>query len=208
MPQKTFSKIWILIILAAIVAGGILTWLYFWVLQEENKVPEVKMLERKIDETTNWKTYRNDEYGFEIKYPKDAKVIEKKEDSVTLDLPTPTRSRLLKKEIIIMVRKEEYKESIDYYCSQAKPSAQLVSVNGINFCVPETHEEKLGIHWTHYFSYHTIHNGKWITLSLKLSYCLPTFLQDECSKLSKFDINQEEDFFKQIISTFEFLAKN
>ena len=58
MDSQVFSKIWILIIIFII--GGILAWQYFGVLKEEVE-----------DETTNWKTYRNEEYGFEIKYPKD-----------------------------------------------------------------------------------------------------------------------------------------
>jgi len=65
MSYKAFSKIWIIIILVIFVAGGILAWQYFWVPKEEVKAPE----EVIIDETADWKIYRNEEYGFEIKYP-------------------------------------------------------------------------------------------------------------------------------------------
>ena len=57
--QQAFSKIWILIILIALIAGGILAWQYL-------RVPEEKTPK---DETATWKTYLNDEYGFEVKYP-------------------------------------------------------------------------------------------------------------------------------------------
>jgi len=63
MNNLTFSKIWILIVLIALVTGGFLTWQYFGVPKEEVK-----------NETTDWKTYRNREYGYEIKYPEDWNV--------------------------------------------------------------------------------------------------------------------------------------
>ena len=81
MPFITQGKtnwryIFIVVILAAIVGGGIL-----WFLQQQ--IPSYQPLEIKIpekikDETADtstssvqdWQTYRNEEYGFEIKYPK------------------------------------------------------------------------------------------------------------------------------------------
>ncbi|MEK7541138.1 MAG: hypothetical protein AAB529_02810 [Patescibacteria group bacterium] len=41
--------------------------------QIENQIPDVKT--EKKDETADWKTYTDDEYGFEFKYPADYSVI-------------------------------------------------------------------------------------------------------------------------------------
>ncbi len=79
--NHAFSKIWILIISIIVIAGGILAWQYFGVPKEEVKAPgekieEVVSKEVAEDETANWKTYRNEEYGFEVKYPSDYEIKE------------------------------------------------------------------------------------------------------------------------------------
>jgi membrane protein YqaA with SNARE-associated domain len=79
MPFLTRGKtnwkyILIVTVLAAIVGGGVLFYLGYFEkeITSLTKFPEIKKPEKlKIEEgITNWKTYRNEEYGFEIKYPK------------------------------------------------------------------------------------------------------------------------------------------
>ena len=53
----------ILIAVVLIIAGGILAWQYFGAPKEE----------AVEDETVDWEIYRNEEYGYEIKYPQDWK---------------------------------------------------------------------------------------------------------------------------------------
>jgi len=76
MPFLTQGKtnwkyILIVFVLAVIVGGGILSYVKY--LEREmvsiTKFPEVKKPEKVEEETANWRTYRNEELGFEVKYP-------------------------------------------------------------------------------------------------------------------------------------------
>ena len=71
MNNQAFSKIWIPIILIVVFAGGIFVWQYFGT--PEEKAEEAGEITE--DETADWQTYRNEEYGFEIKYPSKYKTV-------------------------------------------------------------------------------------------------------------------------------------
>lgn len=58
--NKAFSIIWVLGMVIVLAGGGILVW-------QKMKSPAPTAQ----DETSAWQTYRNEEYGFEIKYPED-----------------------------------------------------------------------------------------------------------------------------------------
>jgi len=66
---KTNWKYILLVLVLAVIVGGIL----WWTKKQEvplPEVPEIKKPEKIVeDKTANWKTYRNEKYGFEIKYP-------------------------------------------------------------------------------------------------------------------------------------------
>jgi len=82
--QKGFSSIVIVLIIVVLLVGGIFAWQqHFWVPKEEVKVPE-EVIE---DETADWKTYRNEEYGFEVKYPQDFRVTNKEYSILSLETP-------------------------------------------------------------------------------------------------------------------------
>lgn len=56
--QKGLAPIIIIVVLAAIIGGGVFAWQKFGTSKQELK-----------DETADWQTYTNEQYGFEFKYP-------------------------------------------------------------------------------------------------------------------------------------------
>lgn len=79
---STLVGIIIIIAVAVVAFGGVFVYQYFSI-QKANNQPQIQSQQQnqnQNDQTAGWKTYRNDEYGFEIKYPQDWKAT----DSVTM----------------------------------------------------------------------------------------------------------------------------
>ena len=68
---STPLAITIIIVLAVVLIGGIFSYQYYYLPKQENQteIPEIKTPEIQKDETADWKTYRSEKYGFEVKYP-------------------------------------------------------------------------------------------------------------------------------------------
>ena len=62
MSQKAFSKMLILIVVGVIAIGGVFAYKYSY-------QPSKQITLSPQNQIANWKTYQNEEYGFEIKYP-------------------------------------------------------------------------------------------------------------------------------------------
>jgi hypothetical protein len=60
-----FKYILIIVILIVILGGEILTYQY-WLTPQQGVMPPEEVL---TDETSNWKTYKNQKWGYEINYP-------------------------------------------------------------------------------------------------------------------------------------------
>ena len=71
MQTKLLPYIIIGVLVVAGVAGA--SW-YFAIKQPAPLIEVVPPEEVPVDETANWKTYRNEEFGFSIKYPPDWEV--------------------------------------------------------------------------------------------------------------------------------------
>ena len=61
----------IIIIVCAVLVGGIVAWQYYEMPKGEEVLEGEVSEELPEDETADWNVYRSEEYGFEIKYPKD-----------------------------------------------------------------------------------------------------------------------------------------
>ena len=105
-PTK-WGYVLILIIFTILVGGGILDYsrYIFEEITSLSQFPEIKIREKVVkEEIANWKTYRNEEYGFEVKYPE--KWIVVKEE---LGLPY---SELIKHQVEPLDYRDFYSEDL------------------------------------------------------------------------------------------------
>ena len=87
------------IVIVLLIGGGIMAWQYLRVSSEEIKAPEEEVkVEEEVtkNETADWKTYRNEEYRFEFKYPEEKEqdnkflIIEKENKASIYGWPDST----------------------------------------------------------------------------------------------------------------------
>jgi len=76
--EKTNWKYLLIIFILGIIIGAGTLWLTSKQKVSPAELPEIKKQEKVEDETTNWKTYRNEEYKYTIKYPQNWKIEEAK----------------------------------------------------------------------------------------------------------------------------------
>lgn len=101
MSQKGFSSVAIILIVVGVLLAGGVTWYWQNKISEQSSQPSItkqlmteqtkqqpaaeqqSIAEQQLsDEIANWKTYRNEEYGFEVKYPQEWKFEESKRDKI------------------------------------------------------------------------------------------------------------------------------
>jgi len=203
----------IIIVLVALMAGGIIFWQYFGLEKKEIKAPEEKI----IDETADWQTYRNEEYGFEIKYPEEARLLEfPSKIVITLSPETPIKEKQLTisfgstsldcadnwpmpkviKTEEIYISNVKFLKEIGYQYECDVPEGKGYA-GACYFDVNEEGKVITGKYVTVYSS--TRYSTKKENLCFFLNFLLSPY------SISDSDYKKEADIFNQMLSTFRFL---
>ena len=205
------------VIIVILIGGGILAWQYFWV-PKEVKAPEEKAPEEIVeDETANWKTYRNEEYGFEIKYPKEIEVSEYP-SKISMLLPRETSMAIEKEFIIFWPEKPSKGECHDNWSLSRVTKTEEVYINEIKFlkevgydCDCDVPPGK-GYAGACYCDPVEFITGKYAIIysskrysTTRADYCFFFTLYLSPYNLSESDFEKESKIFDQMLSTFRFL---
>ena len=86
--------------------------------QLENPLAEIPEIQISSDQTDNWETYTNNEFSFEIKYPKDA-FFQEVSTSSAIDIYVESQTNIMQLRISPWVNDEQYK-SIDELISSER----------------------------------------------------------------------------------------
>lgn len=174
-------------------------------LDEEDSSDNEEFLAKDI---ADWKTYRNEEYGFEIKYPY---LVEEDCDTdrclLKAFIPGEDDSQLLEG-IFTIEKAGEHPESLEYYCAQGIPHMSMITLNGVGFCGQTSYDEVKDGKLINDFPYHVISGKEWIIINSRYFSCWPVPPED-CGNLPEFSREKADEKMKEILSTFRFwIIKN
>lgn len=106
MARKGFSNITLIVIIAvlALAAGGYFAWTMYQAAPEQ-QIPVSQQTgqtnQTSMDETAGWKTYANDQFGFEVNYPPDWKITDTSKivpingtTNTAVNIESPSRTNL------------------------------------------------------------------------------------------------------------------
>jgi hypothetical protein len=185
MPMKLQKYISIILLLVFVTAGGILSYHYLTTSKRETKKQELKTSEQEIketqiktekeiketqiktekeapkDETADWKVYRNEEFGFEIKYPPKWEYNKVEENYIGFYDPEKIKIPETPYELIIKIFHKEKGIPLDRWVQEEPemkmaikneleigegkvPEGSFRNINNLSFYLIETHDFMVG----------------------------------------------------------------
>ena len=206
-PNTNWKYIVVVAIVGLVALAGILVYENFWSDSQEVSLVETPEIPEQPQVPSGWKTYRNKELGFEIKYPPQAiktqnKEVFDKDILFSLNLsPTQTKWNNLSLDIATVDISNCYYSPLGQSIDQKK-----VSTNGLSFCM-NVEEDSGTAGETHRNYYYAIKKGnEYLLLDFFIGY------NRYCGKYpeyncAEFDETKDVDVFNQILSTFKFIEK-
>jgi hypothetical protein len=200
--RTNWKYLLIVMIIALLVSGGIWGYLRYFgrEISSLSKYPEIKKPEKTKnekpktkEETAKWKTYRDEKYGFEFKYPSNSKLREEGH----IELPFTPGTTLVEKNLEVGVVTGKCPPMPEIEVEKPK----IARVNEIEFVKEVSGESAAGSVYD-YIRYSTMKNGYCVYLFFTLHSINPGNLP---VPRPDFDYEKETKIFDEIISTFEFI---
>jgi len=198
--KTNWMYIFVVVVLAAVVGGGIL----WWVNKQEISPTEFFQIPKKVekieDETVNWETYRNEEHGFEVRYPEMGDLVDSNmtDDGIRINLPFDSGTLLQEKYLNVKIDPKEIDPEGE--CSLPLPNVSKIEevwFGNISFLKKVGEEGAAGSIY-YYTSYSTASDLHCVILTFILRSANPGVFD---SPPPDFDKEKEVKVFDQIVST-------
>ena len=194
--HRVLGLVFLAAVLAAIIAG-----IYYW--QTIKQIPSSFQFPNHKDETDEWKIYRDDEYGFQFKYPSEVfnegAILEpgiKPPFGVTI--PGKTFVSTSGIAIGVYVVNQDYKFILSMFKNYFADLVKEAKIAGVNASFVTIEDEGQG--QVEYIM--PLHDN---TLVLTRSFIDENELISFKEREDFIPIEQQEKIFRQILSTFEFV---